>query len=641
MIMYSKKIFFSLLISFSGLQLHAMMPVPPQLPAQSQCLVPDFSNNQTTWDTDSICTDIAAEEEFDETSLGQAIQTGDIQRFQREFEGRGWQRLFRAIFEPSDNYKAARAWRSLAFAVTFPKDHTDGIARSMAQELMNISKNCSKPDVWEACMEHFSKDVIANAAKNGHDEVKDQMQSLNDEYYKVADTLKQSTQQPIRYRSLLDGDEKKIYQSLEQQVADKFEDADLIINSINLQKWSVLRCDDQGKTLLMRAIDGGARIDIIEYIIKTGIEFGLDGETAINFADKSGNTALYYYAANALFKQFSSRGFLLSLNPSQENIKKALVVSTMPELDASLIKKLQEAGPLTFPKPKISSNKERLAPDYRFAQGTDENFIYKYIETLIRLPISFNDAKVIQAIEQNEWVAKIRDNVGGGWTLLMTAAFVPRPTLLPCIINTGTKLGLNGTVAVNFKNKWNDTALTFAASQHNYESVEYLLTLNPSQESIQKALSFTENYQERELLISKLDPERQEQARAQERAKQERLQQEQSRRQEEIRKMLQQDHPFEAPQQQVFPAPKPGCPDFRPGAFWYQILGLPSTASAKDVNKKFHALAKIYHPDRFENNKEIWAGYGIKTKKKAGAAFRKIIDARGEAYKSIKGLYDK
>ena len=94
-------------------------------------------------------------------------------------------------------------------------------------------------------------------------------------------------------------------------------------------------------------------------------------------------------------------------------------------------------------------------------------------------------------------------------------------------------------------------------------------------------------------------------------------------------------------EQELYSLRNPKYPDFRPGAPWERVLGLPSKASASDVNKKFKELEVIFHPELFDQHRGFWADYGIKTKEKAHDAFAKIIKARRKAFQKIKSPYTK
>ena len=104
MIMYLKKMFLAFFATLSCMQLHAMMPYSPQqiVPATypqcpAVCPINNFCFDQSSQQTNSACKN-AANREFLETSLAQAIREGDIEKFHENFNGDGWQYLFRTFF---------------------------------------------------------------------------------------------------------------------------------------------------------------------------------------------------------------------------------------------------------------------------------------------------------------------------------------------------------------------------------------------------------------------------------------------------------------------------------------------------------------------------------------------------------------
>lgn len=86
----------------------------------------------------------------------------------------------------------------------------------------------------------------------------------------------------------------------------------------------LLAAPDDGVTLLIAAAYKGYTV-IVDSILKTGIELGLDATTAINQKNKDGDTAL---SDAALTLNLSVVEYLLQFfNPSQDNIRHAIKVT--------------------------------------------------------------------------------------------------------------------------------------------------------------------------------------------------------------------------------------------------------------------------------------------------------------------------
>lgn len=351
----------------------------------------------------------------------------------------------------------------------------------------------------------------------------------------------------------------------------------LIIQQLDSQRYLVtLAVPDDLTTLLWFAAYSG-KLRVAKYILDTGSSFGIDPATAINHQTINKATALGIAAYRG---HRDIVEYLITLNPSQENIKNALeqTSSKYPEIVMMLFKKLN---------PEEQKPQGRPAQQgYRiFERGSPERATFDKI-LLLTFNDRIDDQEIIKLINQNK--ESVIETLADNNSLLIFAAAYERWNIVKYIINLGIDLGLDGTTAVNHKNNQGATALARAAQLNNIDMVKYLLQFNPSQENIRTAFRWAGTDPEIiALLQSKLNSEQPEQEEGQ-------------------------PKPQKRPAPQAQPAPakqtQTHLPDFRPGATPRQVLGLPYTASLNDAKRAYRKLSMIYHPDKFNDNKALLAG---------------------------------